>query len=271
MPSDLGALTAPALADVVAALLGAAGMASAARRSRALQGRNGHEHGAARPGASLSSRASVPTASPGTRARRPRPRTSSRRRRCRSTSTPRRICVGSRQCCDDEREPVPLTRLVRRLDGLQTHRTARATGTARPGADPLRLARASAADLAAQAAQLRDAGFGSLITYSRKVFLPLTQLCRDSCHYCTFAKAPRHLQESVHVGRGGRGGRSRRARSSAARRLCSRSASVPSCVTARRASGSPSRASRARCIIWRTSRPRCATARACCRTSTPAA
>jgi FO synthase len=26
------------------------------------------------------------------------------------------------------------------------------------------------------------------------VFLPLTQLCRDSCHYCTFAKAPRHLR-----------------------------------------------------------------------------
>ncbi len=45
-----------------------------------------------------------------------------------------------------------------------------------------------------QSAQLRDAGFGSLITYSRKVFLPLTQLCRDSCHYCTFAKAPRHVR-----------------------------------------------------------------------------
>ena len=34
---------------------------------------------------------------------------------------------------------------------------------------------------------------GGLITYSPKVFLPLTQLCRDVCHYCTFAKAPRHL------------------------------------------------------------------------------
>jgi FO synthase len=45
--------------------------------------------------------------------------------------------------------------------------------------------------LVAQAARLRDAGHGQLITYSRKVFLPLTQLCRDSCHYCTFAKAPR--------------------------------------------------------------------------------
>ena len=60
--------------------------------------------------------------------------------------------------------------------------------------DPARLVRAAARDLAAQAARLRDAGFGALITYSRKVFLPLTQLCRDSCHYCTFAKAPRHLR-----------------------------------------------------------------------------
>ena len=34
---------------------------------------------------------------------------------------------------------------------------------------------------------LRDQGFGGLITYSRKVFLPLTNLCRDSCSYCTFA------------------------------------------------------------------------------------
>jgi FO synthase len=36
-------------------------------------------------------------------------------------------------------------------------------------------------------------GFGTTITYSRKVFIPLTQLCRDVCHYCTFAKAPRNL------------------------------------------------------------------------------
>jgi FO synthase len=60
--------------------------------------------------------------------------------------------------------------------------------------EPVRLARAAARDLTAPAARLRDEGFGALITYSRKVFLPLTQLCRDSCHYCTFAKAPRHLR-----------------------------------------------------------------------------
>src|SRR5271163_4013405 len=41
------------------------------------------------------------------------------------------------------------------------------------------------------AAGLRDAGHGGLISYSRKVFIPLTQLCRDVCHYCTFAHPPR--------------------------------------------------------------------------------
>ncbi len=44
-----------------------------------------------------------------------------------------------------------------------------------------------------RAAKLRNAGHGRLISYSRKVFIPLTQLCRDVCHYCTFAKAPRQL------------------------------------------------------------------------------
>ena len=34
------------------------------------------------------------------------------------------------------------------------------------------------------------------MTYSRKVFIPLTQLCRDVCHYCTFAKAPRKLRSA---------------------------------------------------------------------------
>ena len=36
-------------------------------------------------------------------------------------------------------------------------------------------------------------GFGSTVSYSRKVFVPLTQLCRDVCHYCTFAKPPAKL------------------------------------------------------------------------------
>ncbi|MGH8205587.1 MAG: 7,8-didemethyl-8-hydroxy-5-deazariboflavin synthase CofG, partial [Steroidobacteraceae bacterium] len=43
------------------------------------------------------------------------------------------------------------------------------------------------------AAALTQAGFGTHVTYSRKVFIPLTQLCRDVCHYCTFARSPRRL------------------------------------------------------------------------------
>lgn len=41
------------------------------------------------------------------------------------------------------------------------------------------------------AAARRDAAHGPRVSYSRKVFIPLTQLCRDVCHYCTFAHAPR--------------------------------------------------------------------------------
>jgi len=47
--------------------------------------------------------------------------------------------------------------------------------------------------LASQAGELRDSGWGRRVTYSRKVFVPLTQLCRDVCHYCTFAKTPSRL------------------------------------------------------------------------------
>ena len=43
------------------------------------------------------------------------------------------------------------------------------------------------------ATRLRDLGHGETITYSRKVFVPLTMLCRDHCHYCTFAKPPAKL------------------------------------------------------------------------------
>jgi FO synthase len=45
--------------------------------------------------------------------------------------------------------------------------------------------------LMAQAAEKRDAAHGRLVSYSRKVFIPLTKLCRDVCHYCAFAERPR--------------------------------------------------------------------------------
>jgi FO synthase len=45
--------------------------------------------------------------------------------------------------------------------------------------------------LMAASAALRDRYHGDLVSYSPKVFIPLTQLCRDVCHYCTFAHPPR--------------------------------------------------------------------------------
>ena len=46
------------------------------------------------------------------------------------------------------------------------------------------------AELAAQACVIRAAGWGDTVTYSRKVFAPLTTMCRDTCGYCTFVKHP---------------------------------------------------------------------------------
>ena len=53
-------------------------------------------------------------------------------------------------------------------------------------------------ELMAHAARVRDAGLQhagrpGVVTYSRKVFVPLTRLCRDRCHYCTFATTPHRL------------------------------------------------------------------------------
>ena len=45
--------------------------------------------------------------------------------------------------------------------------------------------------LMAEAARLRDLGHGNIVSYSRKVFIPLTRLCRDTCRYCTFVRGPR--------------------------------------------------------------------------------
>jgi FO synthase len=53
------------------------------------------------------------------------------------------------------------------------------------------LEHAPLAQLIAAAGRLRDEGHGRNISYSRKVFIPLTHLCQDVCHYCTFAERPR--------------------------------------------------------------------------------
>src|SRR5580698_9982144 len=51
----------------------------------------------------------------------------------------------------------------------------------------------SQGDLMALARSVRDEAYGRRVTYSPKVFIPLTMLCRDRCGYCTFAKAPARL------------------------------------------------------------------------------
>jgi FO synthase len=53
-------------------------------------------------------------------------------------------------------------------------------------------------ELCAAAGRVRDSGLAAIarpgtVTYSRKVFIPLTRLCRDRCHYCTFATTPGRL------------------------------------------------------------------------------
>src|SRR5215472_16691215 len=71
---------------------------------------------------------------------------------------------------------------------------ARALDGGRLAAEEVLALAESTADLGvlmAAAAKLRDRGHSDLVTYSPKVFIPLTQLCRDVCHYCTFAQPPR--------------------------------------------------------------------------------
>jgi FO synthase len=66
------------------------------------------------------------------------------------------------------------------------------------------------ASLLHAAARRRDRAHGSIVSYSRKVFIPLTKLCRDVCHYCTFAHPPRKneraylpLEEVLAIARAG--------------------------------------------------------------------
>src|SRR5216110_3139731 len=73
--------------------------------------------------------------------------------------------------------------------------------------DPLR---APLDELMAAARAVREVERGRLVTYSPKVFIPLTKLCRDVCHYCTFARPPRRgeraymtIDEVLEVARAG--------------------------------------------------------------------
>lgn len=63
--------------------------------------------------------------------------------------------------------------------------------------DALALAsRTDTAALASEARALCDSAHGNIITYSKKVFIPLTHLCRDVCHYCTFARTPKRIDQA---------------------------------------------------------------------------
>ncbi len=52
-------------------------------------------------------------------------------------------------------------------------------------------------DLMSEASAIRDRVFGKTITYSRKVFVPLTNMCRDSCGYCVFVKHPSSFEAKL--------------------------------------------------------------------------
>ena len=89
--------------------------------------------------------------------------------------------------------PAALRRVLRRArDGVTLNVDEAAIALTARGAD--------LEDLMASAARVRDAGLGAAgrrgatgklpVTYSRKVFIPVTHLCRDMCHYCTFVTVP---------------------------------------------------------------------------------
>lgn len=93
--------------------------------------------------------------------------------------------------------PTALRRVLRRArDGVALNPDEAAVAMTARGDD--------LADLCASAARVRDAGLTSAgrlgpggrlpVTYSRKVFIPVTHLCRDTCHYCTFVTVPGKLK-----------------------------------------------------------------------------
>lgn len=51
--------------------------------------------------------------------------------------------------------------------------------------------------LCQSAGLIRDKHFGKVLTYSRKVFIPLTNMCRDTCGYCTFVKTPKSGEGNI--------------------------------------------------------------------------
>ena len=99
----------------------------------------------------------------------------------------------------DAVSPAALRRVLRRArDGVALNVDEAAIAMTARGEDLV--------DLCSSAARVRDAGLASAgrrgplgglpVTYSRKVFIPVTHLCRDICHYCTFVTVPGKLAAS---------------------------------------------------------------------------
>src|SRR4051794_41782801 len=74
--------------------------------------------------------------------------------------------------------------MLLRLADCAASGTRRSAGSVRPMVDP---------GLLSEARAIRDERTGTRVTYSPKVFIPLTMLCRDKCGYCTFAQPPARL------------------------------------------------------------------------------
>ena len=94
-------------------------------------------------------------------------------------------------------EPYPATGVEPALRGVLEDALAGRVLDARAGYQLMESAGTDLPALLHAATQLRETGGGHRVTYSRKVFLPLTNLCRDRCGYCTFVKAPR--QRGAHT------------------------------------------------------------------------
>jgi len=81
-----------------------------------------------------------------------------------------------------------MRRALKRADDGKTLDPAEAEVLLGASGDALTALMATAARVRDQG--LADAGRPGIVTYSKKVFIPLTRLCRDRCHYCTFATTP---------------------------------------------------------------------------------
>ncbi|GGL90133.1 bifunctional FO biosynthesis protein CofGH [Micromonospora yangpuensis] len=95
----------------------------------------------------------------------------------------------------DRTEPGPTVQSIRRaLHRAATGRTLDvAEATALLAARDTELTELLRLAAGIRDAGLREAGRPGVVTYSKKVFIPLTRLCRDRCHYCTFATVPHRL------------------------------------------------------------------------------